>query len=1093
MTESKQENSNSRVFFPKEDISVSIWKDKYRYGNERTIADTNKRVVDGIYTNKNEITHSYQGYDALQAYDAMNAFLWAPGGRILAGAGTKKHVTLINCYVNETVEDSMEGIMHALNTAAFTQQQGGGIGTDFSTIRPKGAIVKRTGSVSSGILPFMDMWNSMCGTIKSSGSRRGAMMGTLACWHPDILDFIVAKQKPGSLTNFNVSVLITKAFMEAVEKDEIWELGFNVPHFGGNIHEWDAKNPCNLTSTDWWKKLSNRTEETYTKWYVYHRLAARELWDMIIRNTYEYSEPGVIFIDRINEENNLSYCEYIHCVNPCFTGDTKVWTDRGNFAFKDLVGKTVNVLTQTLENKLVYRKMSRIRITQRNAKLVKVKFTDGSSVCVTPEHLFYTRTGGTSSTGKFKIGKSVEAGSLKQGQSISSVYRIKANQKGYQRLNNGYEYPLEHHVPFEEGIPNGFDVHHKDEVKTHNWKRNLKIIHHGIHSSHHMIGDKNPMRRFPEKNHFRNGFKGSTNGRWRDDINNKDLLLDRKRGMTIDAISRKYECSSWLVKERLKNVVNHKVASVEVLERTEDVYCGSVEETHRFFVALGNDDGVLVHNCGEQPLPPNGDCNLGAVNLAKLVKNPFGQSEFDYKGLKYVTSIGMRFLDNVLDVTNFPTPEQKNEAISKRRTGIGVMGLANMLQQMNLRYGSPEAISWTESVMRVQRDAAYWASVELAKERGPFPLFNKDSYLSRPYIKRLPEDLRDAIAEYGIRNGVIQTIAPTGTTSIFYENVSSGIEPTFSWKHYRKVLMPDNTFEQFEVEDYGHRIYREVEGYPKEGHFTKYPPYMVTALELSVDEHLNMQSACQKFIDSAISKTINIPRETTFEEFKDVYKTAYSLGLKGCTTYRPSDVRGSILTTDAEEKSEQKLKVSTEEKKKLQYGSWPVVSKRPQKLQGTTYKLKWPPIDQAFYVTINDHTDEHNQVRPFEIFINSKSVKHQEWITALTRCISAIFRRGGDITFIIEELTQVFSAQGGAFIEGGYVPSLVALIGKTIETHLIGIGLVKEKIELYPEGSDATEKPSIDVLGEICPKCSNPTLFMQEGCEKCACGYSSCG
>lgn len=773
-----------------EDISTSIWKDKYRYGSEASITETHRRIVDGVYAKDPE-----RDVYAPLAVKAMEDWLWCPGGRIHAGAGTPKRVTLINCYVNRTMEDSMVGIMDALNVAAYTQQQGGGIGTGFSTLRPKGALVRRTGSVSSGVLPFMDMHHSMCSTIKSSGSRRGAMMATLACWHPDVPEFITAKQQKGRLTNFNVSVLVTDAFMKAIENDAAWSLGFNVPPHDTTTLK-DVLPPHhqeNPTKQSWWKRM---TGQPPSDWFIYDAIPARKLWDMILRNTYDWAEPGVIFIDRINEQNNLDYAEYIHCTNPC----------------------------------------------------------------------------------------------------------------------------------------------------------------------------------------------------------------------------------------------------------------------------------------GEQPLPPDGDCNLGAVNLAKIVRDPFGEPSVDFVALEQATTIGMRFLDNVLDVSLFPLESQQAEAQSKRRTGMGILGLANLLQQMKIRFGSPEAVELTRDIMRCQRDAAYWASVDLAKERGPFPLFDKDAFLAAPYIRKLPNDLRDAIAENGIRNGVIQTIAPTGTTSIYYQNVSSGLEPTFSWKHFRKVLQPDNSFAEFPVEDYGYRAYRE-----SGGDVSAMPAYMVTALELTVDEHLDMQAACQEFVDASISKTINCPADLPYEKFKDVYSRAYALGLKGVTTYRPSDVRGSVLSLESQSRTKAKPTA---------------VIARPGKLVGATYKVRWPKIDSAFYVTINDHIGDDGVRRPFEIFINSKSVQHAEWIAALTRCISAIFRRGldgGDITFIVDELTQVFSATGGAFMNGGYVPSLVALIGQTVGEHMKEIGLIAVAPVQHPEGSLDGSKPPLEAMGDICPSCNQPTLFSQEGCEKCSCGYSSCG
>lgn len=764
-----------------QDISKVIWKLKYRHkdsdgtSSENYITDTNKRIVNGVYKNDDD---SYSE----KALEFLNSQIWCPAGRIQAGAGTNKRVTWINCFVSPTIPDSMDGIFDCLKVAGLTQQMGGGIGMDFSPLRPNGAIVKTVESIASGPLYFMDMWDSMCKSIMSAGSRRGAMMATLACHHPDIINFVKSKIDPLRFRNFNISVLATDDFLDAVRKDLLWDLYFDIPRADNNHVD----------------VVMNGDKHRY----IYKRMPARELWDLIIKTTYDYAEPGIVFIDQINKRNNLNYCETISTTNPC----------------------------------------------------------------------------------------------------------------------------------------------------------------------------------------------------------------------------------------------------------------------------------------GEQPLPPNGDCNLGAINLANLVSDPFVEPEFLFSKMTEVIKTGVRFLDNVIDATPYPTIPQEQEAKSKRRIGLGVTGFANMLQQMKLRYGSEEAVQVSRLVAGHLRDEAYKASVELAKERGPFLDFDVDKFLKAPFIQNLSEDIKQGIAEHGIRNGKVLTIAPTGTTSLLYNNVSSGIEPTFDWVFNRKMLMPDDDYEEFKnVMDYGYLLYKQIfdKGLTN---FTGLPDYMVTAHDLTVHEHLVMQAVWQEHIDSSISKTINCPEEMTFEDFKGVYAKAYDMGLKGCTTYRPSkialQVRGAVLTKGADTP-------------KLA----PPVPVRPKVLPGLTYKLKWPGIEQAFYVTINDKENEHGSIRPFEIFINSKSVMHQEWIVALTRMISAVFRKNfsdnGDITFLIEELQQVFSSQGGYMMEKRYVPSIVALIGNTVEEHLLKLGLMKNKEELNdrkPEGSVLATP-----VGSTCPKCNMPCLQHQEGCDNCFnCGYSNC-
>lgn len=806
-------------------IVKDIWHEKYRLKNadgtspEATPFDTHRRVAAGVYKKDPSAAA------LADAMDALTNWNWCPGGRQHAGAGTDLLVTLINCYVTPRIQDSMKtiegeenaaGIMDSLTVAALTQQMGGGIGQDFSGIRPNGALVLKRMAPASGPLAFMDMWNAMCGTIKAAGSRRGAMMATLRCDHPDVREFIKAKRTKGRLTNFNVSVLVTDKFMRAVENDRPWHLISEHPRMDGK-HLWTYGDPT-----------------TGKMMYVYEEIQARALWDEIIRSTYDYAEPGVIFIDRVNNRNNLYYCEYLYTTNPC----------------------------------------------------------------------------------------------------------------------------------------------------------------------------------------------------------------------------------------------------------------------------------------GEQPLPPNGNCNLGAVNLATMVDMPFTESAgLNFGRLVKTVEVGVRWLDNVLDVTLHPTPEQVIEANNKRRIGLGITGLGNMLQMLGLRYGSKEAVLITRSVMEVIRNTAYSASVELAKERGPFPLFDAEKYLEGFTVRQLPPELRDDIRRHGIRNAVLLTIAPTGTTSIYYGNISSGLEPTFAWTYKRNVLAPDNSTKTYEdVEDFGYRLFRLLGG-----DVNNLPDYMVTAQDLTVDDHLVMQAACQDFIDSSVSKTINVPADYPFEDFKQVYVNAYAMGCKGCTTYRPNpdSGRGEVLSV-AKDEAAPKSAITSSMVERLsdaelldltvhvsRIGSKrghfvlqdvviPVVRKRTEKLTGSTYKIRHPGVEEAFYITINDMDG-----KPFEIFVNSKSVKHQEWIVALTRTISAIFRKGGDVAFLVGELEQVHSTQGGFYKDGKYIPSLVALIGDVIRHHLDSLGLLdgeeSSQKKVLAEGVANTLKAE-PFAGEICPKCEKPGLIRKEGCATCTqCGYSDCG
>ena len=790
------------------EISERIWELKYRLKGpgvvhaDASIEETWARVAGAVALAEKIENRSYWTGEFQKA---LADFRFLPAGRVLAGAGSGRTVTLFNCFVMGTIQDDMTGIFDNLKEAALTMQQGGGIGHDFSSIRPAGAAVKGVGADASGPVSFMDVWDAMCRTIMSAGSRRGAMMATLRCDHPDIEAFIEAKRDKERLRNFNLSVLITDKFMTAVEKDQPWDLVFS-----GQI---------------------------------YRTVSARGLWDRIMASTYAYAEPGVVFIDRINQRNNLWYTEIISATNPC----------------------------------------------------------------------------------------------------------------------------------------------------------------------------------------------------------------------------------------------------------------------------------------GEQPLPPYGACLLGSINLTKVIKAPFAaEARVDEVELDRLTRTAVRFLDNVIDVSNYPLPQQEREAKAKRRIGLGVTGLADALIMCRARYGSAESVALIERWFKAIRRAAYSASCELASEKGSFPLFDRAKYLQGETVAGLDAELRALINAHGIRNALLTSIAPTGTISLLAENVSSGIEPVFAYTYRRKITKADGTQSEEIVEDYAHRLYRQLRGNEP------LPDYFVNAQELSPDSHIAVQAAAQKFVDSSISKTVNCPADISFDAFKDVYLNAYESGCKGCTTWRPNDITGSILSVEGPRKAaaaSPKLEVVATPSAevfapaaKAKDGGVFYITRpldRPEALPGTTYKVRWPESDHAIYITLNDIV-EGGRRRPFEIFINSKNMEHYAWTVALTRMISAVFRRGGDVSFVVEELKAVFDPRGGQWVNRQYVPSLLAAIGGVIEEHMIAIGFLSR-----PAPSAYPSQPKVASIGErvsgeaedprdsvpdaasaarspgkpfkFCPRCSSPSLTRIEGCDTCmSCGYSRC-
>ncbi|MTJ93954.1 MAG: adenosylcobalamin-dependent ribonucleoside-diphosphate reductase [Desulfovibrio sp.] len=755
-------------------VSLWTWENKHRLVEfdtiiDQSIEDSWNRVATALAAPEKDPT-----YWAGEMYKAMEDFKFSPAGRIASNAGVARKATMFNCFVMGDIPDDMSGIFDSLKEAALTMQMGGGIGYDFSTLRPKGSPVRGVGADASGPLSFMDVWDSMCRTMMAAGSRRGAMMAVMRDDHPDIEEFIAAKRIPGRLSMFNLSVLISDAFMTAVKNDEPWSL-----QFGGK---------------------------------VYKTIQARDLWETIMKSTYSYAEPGVIFVDRINKKNNLWYCENIHGTNPC----------------------------------------------------------------------------------------------------------------------------------------------------------------------------------------------------------------------------------------------------------------------------------------AEQPLPPYGLCLLGSVNFARCISNAFeNDAELSREVVAKTVRVAVRMLDNVFETSNYPLPRHKEEALSKRRIGLGVTGLANALMMVGLPYGSPEAVAKTDEWFALFRREAYLASIELAKEKGAFPLFDKEKFLAGENIASLDDDIRQLIAEHGIRNALITSIAPTGTISLVADNVSGGLEPPFALEYQRKILNKDQTKREVTVQDYAYRMFRQ-----KFGADAPIPDHFVTAQDLTPAAHLAMQAVVQKYTDAAISKTINLPAEIDYEEFKGVYMTAYDTGCKGCTTYRPNDVTGSVLSVEPAPAAEKKEPGEAHEHIKSKF------VERPEEIDGCTYKLKMSNMENAMYVTINNMMVD-GKIRPWEIFINSKAMEFFPWVTALTRMTSAVFQRGDDVAFVPEEFQAVQDPSGGAWWKAPgtskpkYYPSIVAAIGAIIEYHLIKLGTVSVEdafeaamLEVrYDEHPQPVAKPK----AAKCPRCGNHSIIKSEGCEVCTeCGHQKC-
>jgi len=557
---------------------------------------------------------------------------------------------------------------------------------------------------------------------------------------------------------------------------------------------------------------------------------------------------------------------------------------------------------------------------------------------------------------------------------------------------------------------------------------------------------------------------------------------------------------------------------------------------------------AATNPCGEQPLPPYGACLLGSINLPTLIHDAFQPNAgMDRVELENLVAVAIRMMDNVVDVSKFPLPQQEAEAKLKRRLGLGVTGLADALIMCGLTYGSPEAVAKTELWMALIDNAAYRASIKLAEEKGTFPGFDVDGILAEgTHASTQPRDVTDGIRKHGLRNSHVTSIAPTGTISLYAGNVSSGVEPVFAYSYTRKVLNDDGTKREESVEDFAYREYRKhweanidpMKGEGEGWHDSYLPPYFVSAQTLEPLAHVRMQAAAQKHVDSSISKTINCPVDISFEDFCEVYMAAWDAGCKGCTTYRPNDVTGSILSvTEAPAKAAEPVALLVDSNPPAE-GDWAAamastgriphlfpgtdlkivpepLMDRAEELDGQTYKLKWPGSDHALYITIND-IEENGKLRPFEVFINSKNMEHFAWTVALTRMMSAVFRRGHDSTFVVEELKAVFDPKGGAWMGGKFVPSILAAIGNVVEKHMIGIGYIARPA-MQDDGGHEIEVPNapngkvveprrvamnpllaapygLQPVPPMCGACHSSNVKKEAGCFVCKdCGNSNCG
>lgn len=1224
-------------------VSTVVMAEKYLKPGERCADDLFVRVAQGIAQAENApvLRELYAEQFLKMMHDGGIG-----GGRIMSAAGTDIKATLINCFVQPvgdciqgTDEDGYPGIYEALREAAETMRRGGGVGYDFSRIRPKGAFVGGTHSESSGPCSYMDVFDKSCGTVESAGARRGAQMGVLRIDHPDVLDFITAKRTPGRWNNFNVSLFVEDKFFEALEAGETWEL----VHKAKPSDRFMVNNPGVRQRAD--------------GMWVYREVSSKEMWDTVMKSNYDFAEPGILLGSNFSKENNLHYAEKLEATNPCVTRDAWVVTTDGPRQVKDLIGKEFNALV----NGVAYSTLSEGFFPTGNKEVFLLRTSKGFELKLTGNHKVLVQQGDEQVW--------IEASDLKSGDKVVlHNHRDYSDWAGAGTWNEGYLLGLL--------IGDGF-VHSRcgsgqisvwteemdvlDESAMSMITAAQKSINHLKHRSDFKgfrkipgraeyrlksrgLGDlaasfdiKPGSKTIPtsveeSSSNFHKGFlcgffdaDGSVQGRQQKGISvrlsqsnieslksaqrmlarlgiistiyenrrteaetllpdgkgNKRLYKTKPRHELIitgdslqvfqDNVGFMHENKAEKLKSLLKiykRTPNKEKFYSEVVDLisvgSEEVFDVTVDDVHAF-----DANGLYVHNCAEHPLPPYGCCDLGQIILPKFVSKPFSKEAFfDIDYFQSTVKTLVRFLDNVLDVTHWPLEQQRKEAQNKRRIGSGFTGLGSAMAMLGIEYGSAEGDAFATAVSRAMRDAAYAASIELAKERGPFPLLDREKYLQSGFAKRLPEHIREAIRENGLRNSHLLSIAPTGTVSLaFGDNCSNGIEPMFSLAYTRNKRTADGGKESFAVLDHALRVFIEVgdvSAHVGESDAAAFkqalldaivqfkaefefdgksfavskvlPKSFVTAQTLSVDQHLSVLAAVQPYIDAAISKTINVPADYPFEDFKGIYLKANKLGLKGVACYRPNAILGSVLVAAPAAPAPETQKPA-QAPATLAADMDPasvVLTHRPGgDLQAVVKKVSYSGStgDASMYLTVSFASVQGvvggvdvEIERPVEVFITaSPDGVPSEWVAAHARNLSLLARSGVPMLAKALQDGRAVRSDKGRVRYGWYekddgtkVPrfhnSEVALIAYAVQEALISKGVldvdgnpVPTKVRAQPvqpeqteqhvhQGNTAHSGPQV-MAGKECKECGAHAVIKKDGCDYCTnCGsIGSCG
>ena len=1169
-------------------ISHDVLKEKYLKPGESGLEDVYRRVARALASV--ELPAEREKHEALFLENLHAGAIGA--GRIMSAAGTSIQATLINCFV-QPVGDCIQGfddggypgIYEALREAAETMRRGGGVGYDFSRIRPRGAEVKGTHSMASGPCSYINVFDQSCSTVESAGARRGAQMGVLRIDHPDVMEFITAKRTPGRWNNFNVSVGMSDAFMQALNDDQPWEL----------VHQ--AKPGAALIAQGAFQRADGL--------WVYQTVAARDMWDTVMKSAYDFAEPGILFLDNINTDNNLRYCESIAATNPCVTADTRLATQHGLVPIGWLQANG-GALECTVDCRAlgdgqrgtVIRPAVPAFLTAGQAEVFKVTTAEGYQIKATAWHEFYTARGKLRlselkpgdelwvQSGKGQFGTQ---GSAALGMLIGlitgdghSTNRGKDEQAAVVSLWNeerqlahevaGFvnaliagtshaprEYLVEPVAVAERNMVSirstllarvlagyGFVEETKLDVPEVVWRGNeacmrgylrglfqtdgtVNVSSNNQSCSVRLSSSHRPLlqdvqvllanfgvfsriyeRREAGERTLPDGQGGQRNYLCQTPY---ELIVDgesreafmREIGFLLPAKSEKY--GAWVADKAFVKTQRFaaKITAIEPAG-VESVYDTTQPDGNTVIF-----NGLVTGQCGEQPLPPYGCCDLGPIILTRFVRHPFGfggEPEFDFEAFEASVATQVRALDNVLEVTFWPLPQQQAESSAKRRIGVGFTGLGNALTMLRLRYDAPEGRDMAARIAERLRDTAYAASSALAKEKGAFPKFDADGYLAPgTFASRLPAKLQQAIRAGGIRNSHLLSIAPTGTVSLaFADNASNGIEPAFSWMYKRKKRESDGSTTEYAVEDHSWRLYRELGG-----NMDPLPDYFVSALEMSATSHIAMMQAVQPFIDTAISKTVNVPADCAYDDFKSLYQQAWRARLKGLATYRPNAILGSVLEVHA---SPEALPAAASAAAAPVDPMRTVIESRPKgALSAVAEKVDYWTQEghKTLYIVVSflpvPTADSNGMIdRAIEFFMPvGQSGESQQWITSSMRMLS-LAARGGFLARALSDMRKVAWDRGPVRLgthekaDGTRVPlwhdSEVAAIAYAVQN------IIARRAEQAPASMPPAEPAQVAsslappvMAGKKCSECGAHAVIRKDGCDYCTqCGHlGTCG